>query len=402
MKMKRCILAAFFLVILTYAYGQQQVKGVVLDASTNQPVSSASIFLNNTSIGTKSDVQGRFELVVPKGKFDLIVSSIGYQSFNQTIYSGDTIAHFRILLRQKATEMETIIIEPFIKDGWKIFGKFFLENFIGTSTYASGCVLKNPEVLRFRHSKTTNELSVIALEPLRIENSSLGYTIHYQMESFVYDFKSRYLFFTGYPFFEPMKGGEGKQKRWMKNRREVYYGSQMHFMRSVYLNRLKEEGFEVRRLQKIPNLEKQRVKATYDSIKKHNRTPGGIFISSSIIQDSAAYYEKILEQEDFFELIGKDLLTGDSIAYALEPTIAGMDFPDFLLVIFKNKLADPEYIRLFPESSTAMMSQIFLINGNPLEVYGNGSYYHPEDLLNQGYWAWFEKLATMLPYDYKP
>jgi hypothetical protein len=72
------------------------------------------------------------------------------------------------------------------------------------------------------------------------------------------------------------------------------------------------------------------------------------------------------------------------------------------LVIYKNKLAPLEYRQQFPKSSTAMMSQIVLINQKPVEIEANGSYYNPVDLMSTGYWAWSEKIATMLPFDYVP
>ncbi|MCH5689433.1 hypothetical protein LWM68_37445 [Niabella sp. W65] len=47
-----------------------------------------------------------------------------------------------------------------------------------------------------------------------------------------------------------------------KNRLEAYTGSMMHFFRSVYGNSL-EQGFEVRRVKKLRNTEKDRVRALY-------------------------------------------------------------------------------------------------------------------------------------------
>ena len=49
-----------------------------------------------------------------------------------------------------------------------------------------------------------------------------------------------------------------------------------------------------------------------------------------------------------------------------------------------------------------MMSELLLINGRPVEVLANGSYFNPEDLLSSGWWGWWEKMGTMLPFDYQP
>jgi hypothetical protein len=47
-----------------------------------------------------------------------------------------------------------------------------------------------------------------------------------------------------------------------------------------------------------------------------------------------------------------------------------------------------------------MQSQLVLVNGLPIEIEANGSYYNPADLMSMGYWAWSEKIANMLPFDF--
>lgn len=396
--MKQIFLCWALILALT-TQAQTVLKGVVIDAEKAKAVPGASVFLNNTSVGTSADAEGKFELTIPAGKYELIVSSIGYETFNQTVVSSELQNFITIKLKLKAPELETVVIEPYEKDGWEKWGKFFLDNFIGTSAYAQDCKIKNTDVLRFRNSKKENTLTATALEPLIIENKALGYTIKYQLESFGYDFKTRYLSYTGYPFFEPMKGGEGRQKRWEKKRKESYYGSMMHFMRSLYRNTLAQEGFEVRALQKIENTEKKRIRDVYKANRK--TSTDGKMIVSTISKDSSEYYNSVLRQEDYHDIIGKNILPGDSIAYAVDSTTAGLAFNNYLLIIYKNKLAALEYRQQFPKSSTALMSQLTLINQRPVEIEANGNYYSPSDLLSLGYWAWWEKIATMLPFDYK-
>ena len=41
--------------------------------------------------------------------------------------------------------------------------------------------------------------------PFNIENKSLGYTVTYQLEGFSYSFKTNYLQYQGYPFFQPQR-----------------------------------------------------------------------------------------------------------------------------------------------------------------------------------------------------
>lgn len=391
-----------FLLLGLVSNGQKVVKGTVLDAQKNTPVPNASVFLNTTSVGTVTNELGNFSLTIANGRYELIVSSIGYETNAQIINSTDVIDFITVKLKVKAEIMQTVIIEPYEKNGWTKWGKFFIESFIGTSDLARECRIKNTKGIKFRHSKTRNELSVFADEPLIIENRALGYTIRYQMESFEYDFKTGYLLYTGYPFFQPMKGNLGKQRKWKNKRSEAYAGSMMHFMRAVYRNKTIEEGFEIYPLKKIPNNEKQRVKAVYSSNTKTARSEDGKIIMSTINRDTANYYNKVLQQSDYTDILTKIPLTGDSVAYAVDSITAGMGFKNYLLVTYKKKFAPKEFLQQFPKAGGAMMSQVTLINERPIEINSNGNYFNPVDLMSTGYWAWSEKIAAMLPFDYVP
>jgi hypothetical protein len=396
-------LFAFLVLCLSLnADAQKLLKGVVIDAVKGKPIPYASVFLSNTSIGTQTKDDGSFQLTIPAGKFDLIVSSIGYETFNRTVNASSVEDEIRVELKLKTEAMETVVIEPYEKDGWAKWGRFFIENFIGTSFNAQHCTIKNKDIIKFRNSKKTNELNAYADEPLVIENKALGFTIRYQLEVFNYNFKTGYFIYAGYPFFEMMDGSEAKQRRWEKNRKEAYYGSMMHFMRTLFRNRLEQEGFEVRAVQKIPNDEKRRVKEAAQNNYRTTRNTSGHTMVQVINQDSSEYYHSVLGQSDYFDVIGKTKLTGDSIAFAVNNTTAGLAFDNYLLITYKKKVAPLEYTRAYPDAGTSMSSQIVLINKRPVEVEANGIYYDPTDLLSMGYWGWSEKIALLLPFDYMP
>ena len=174
----------------------------------------------------------------------------------------------------------------------------------------------------------------------------------------------------------------------------------MQFMRAIYRNNIKDEGFEIRALRKVPNTEKQRVKAAYSTNSRTEKLANGRVMVTTINQDTAEYYQRIMRQPDYINLVGRNLLTGDSIAYGVDSITAGMDFKNYLLVLY-NKAAPTEFRQQFPSASASMMSEITLINERPVEIQANGSYFNPIDLMSTGYWAWSEKIATLLPLDYK-
>jgi len=70
------------------AFGQQRtITGVVTDASTNTPLPGVNVVVQNTTIGTTTDVEGRYSLSVPGPDAVLVFSFVGYQQ--QEIPVGD-------------------------------------------------------------------------------------------------------------------------------------------------------------------------------------------------------------------------------------------------------------------------------------------------------------------------
>jgi hypothetical protein len=398
----RCVFFLLLVAWLQIGHAQKRVRGVVLDAEKGSPVPRASVFLNNMSVGTTANEQGRFELLIPAGKYEMIVSSVGYVTSNLPVVASELPDGITVRLTLKAPELDAILIEPYEKDGWEKWGQFFLENFIGTSALAEDCRILNKNMIRFRHSKKEKKLTAHALEPLLLENKALGYRLHYQLETFEYNFQNHYLLYIGYPFFEPMEGKEKKQKAWQQKRSEMYYGSMMHFMRSVYRNTLLQEGFELRHLQKIPNREKQRVKEAYKANVIRSSTTGNHMVVGAVASDSMDYYESVLRQPDFHDVIGRNVLVGDSIAYGIDSLTAGLFFPDYLYVHYKNGKVPKEYAKRYPSGAQAMLSYLQLLNGQTIAIQSNGLFYNPVDVISSGYWAWSEKIATMLPFDFKP
>ncbi|MBE7170800.1 MAG: carboxypeptidase-like regulatory domain-containing protein [Williamsia sp.] len=385
-----------FLFISTGAWSQFQLKGRIVADATGTPLGAASVFLSNTSIGTTTDKEGNFSLWVPSGKYDLVASFVGYETYTRTISEALTDV-LVVKLKPKAEELDEVVVGGYEKDGWKKWGSFFLRNFIGTSDWAADCQIKNYDVIRFRNNKKTRKLSAVALDQLVIENKALGYTVRYQLETFDYDFESDYLLYVGYPLFIPMEGNKNRQARWERRRQEAYTGSIMQFMRAVYRNRIREEGYEVRRLVKTPNEEKKRVRELY----RTRVMKDGTISYKGFSEDSIDYYRTVLSQPNEISTFSPYTISGDSIAYGVDSLTAGLEFSNYLHIYY-TKAAPPQSYQQLSQNNKKMMSELMLINGQPIQIRSNGNFYPPTNLLSMGYWAWSEKVANMLPFDYKP
>lgn len=400
--------AGCFLVTLIFCFevisAQSHIQGRVVLAETGAPVPGSSIFINNTSKGTVAGADGRFRLEdVPAGKHELIISAVGYETVVYPFTDKQLPLQLKVEMLLKVKELENVTVEPYTEEGWDKWGNTFWENFIGHTENAARCRIRNKESIRFRYFRKSNRLIAFSDEALQIENKALGYTISYQLEDFEINFNDKSSFFMGYSLYN-----EDRKERnsWQRKRDKAYYGSLMHFMRSLYANNLAEQGFEVRRLQKIPNLEKQRVRKLYLFSQPVRPQEGIVVIGPSKAQspDSSAYYQRILRQPDELDQYGYHLLTADSLIAKEEDGFKLLYFPDYLLVTYKKEMEDPAYLRWqsLGRGPAFQQSTLFLREQEPVWVERNGNYYNPRDMYFYGYWSWSDKIGDSLPLDYEP
>jgi len=97
-------------------YSQNFIEGSILNSETNEPVIAATIYLPKLERGTMSSVEGKFQLNnIPEGKFQLVISSLGFTT--QTVDVNTSLTKPLIIqLQASAIEMEAIIVStPFHK-----------------------------------------------------------------------------------------------------------------------------------------------------------------------------------------------------------------------------------------------------------------------------------------------
>ncbi len=84
---KSHFLAILIFLITATTFAQTELKGKVADFLTYQPIESASVYIKNTTTGSITNTDGNFVLKVPQQYLNdtLVISSIGYKSFNVVI-----------------------------------------------------------------------------------------------------------------------------------------------------------------------------------------------------------------------------------------------------------------------------------------------------------------------------
>lgn len=97
-----------FFLISSAAYAQQmKVNGVVISAEDNEPIIGASVTVKgNTSIGTVTDLDGKFQLNVPSGTKTIVVSYIGMKT--QELAPKTSL--MKIVLSTDAQELGEVVV----------------------------------------------------------------------------------------------------------------------------------------------------------------------------------------------------------------------------------------------------------------------------------------------------
>lgn len=329
------------------------ITGSVLDSTTREPLTPASVFCQNTTLGTVTNKQGEFSISLKSGGYDLIFSYTGYQT--QTIRVTENKKLEILLIKEEKSLGEVVLKNSYeVTDGWEKYGDFFTKNFIGATPNAAQCVLVNPEVLKFYFYKKSNRLKVLATEPLQVSNKALGYNLRYQLDSFVYYYNTNINSYRGYCLYTEMEGTDSLKKVWVANRAKTYEGSKLHFMRSYYDSTLAEDGWIIDILDEANEKKFNKVKDVYDTL----------------------YYG------------------------ALDSTLQiEIYYPRKISITYTKKRPETEYLKKMGLPKNAPYPISYIDIKETIAITENGYYYDQKDWVSQGYWSW-KNVADLLPYDY--
>ena len=353
----------FGILFLNFAAAQNNftISGKVTSQANGLPMAAASVFAQNTTLGTVTDENGNFKLSLPQGGYDLVITFTGYRTESRRITTADASENIVINLKEKEKELETVAIVSTneVMDGLAKYGSFFNEEFIGKSENSKRTNIENPEVLHFFFSKKRNRLKITATEPLLIKNKALGYNIKYTIDSFTHEYNIGTSIYTGFPLYEEMQGDSAQKLIWETNRRVAYNGSLLHFMRSVYNKDLKAQQFEIQFIIKQEDGK--------DNAIKLKEFYGALNYAKD---DSTQTVEIMPNQKDVGILYMGEKPT---VGYLSEHPTEPKDFKFSLLSFRPNESIIIEH---------------------------NGYFYDQNDISISGYWGW-DKVGEQLPYDYK-
>ena len=276
--MKR-LLFALMSFIPIFLSGQNTVRGVVLDSQTNEPLPSATVYVNGTTQGTTTDNDGRFELKDVSFPTTVVFSFVGYQTYALDIDRNPGLLTINLKTND---ELPEIVISGKITKADKKNLEYFKTMFLGNDRWGKRAKIKNEYALIFDKSdETTYDIrrafrssysirtvdadmvgkhevyydtvkvtktvfSAWANEPLIIDLPLLGYEVYVDLVKFtVVENKAQtHCDMLGYFYYKPYENvNKRKEQDFEINRKKAYYGSSQHFLKSFAENRLAENGY---------------------------------------------------------------------------------------------------------------------------------------------------------------
>lgn len=230
----------------------QEIKGIVLDDKTKEPIETASIYFDNTTIGATSDQNGEFSIPYrPSINSPLIISYLGYETIVLSELNPKLL--YKVYLTPDALQLDEVIINP--DDDWTRSEKLkeFRKHFLGESENGKASTIANEDDIRLYYSIKNKQLRAVAKSPIVVLNPNLKYKIRINLSEFnvSYSYVSKNktqknanaVYYAGSNFFESME--QVPVQNTLVLRDQAYKGSVLHFMRSIRENRIKENGYEV-------------------------------------------------------------------------------------------------------------------------------------------------------------
>ncbi|WPZ11318.1 carboxypeptidase-like regulatory domain-containing protein [Roseivirga spongicola] len=391
------------IVILKRIYSERAITGVVLDKETQEPLPFANVFIDNSTLGVPTDLEGRFKIDnIPDIGFNLVVSYVGYKSKSISFNYKQEVKDRNFII-----EME---IDPIALEGIQVIGrsrkknsgenrrlyKRFEQEFLGRSENAKDCEIINPDVLDFEVIDSLDNYKVTAEDILYIENRALGFRIGYLLEEF--KFESGTKVNIGSAQFKELEPKSRRQyRRWEEAREQAYNGSVLHFLNALIMGRLEAEGFRVNIIQ-------------YDSVTSEYTTPLNPQPLDQILQiektekeylyrlktvgDIEVTYRGEFEDDDYKKLYRSTSKSGN-YKYTDKKARSSISLSD------NQSLTSYQVFGLELDELELFQKSIIFFDKKETPVSFPGQFLSPRDVTFGGWWRW-GAFSDVLPLNYRP
>ena len=237
------IYLGFLLWLISFTiHGQRFISGRITGAENDEPIVGASVFIATTTVGTSTDYNGNYRIVIPgEGSYRLVISHVGYQSVFKDIEHGNVSVVFDVVLN--TNQIEEVTVAAKVRFRSKDINLFW-KTILGKSPSKRTIYPTNPEDVWYYYNSETRILKVTCRTPIHIINNETGYHVQLMLDHFKHDYNTNYSTWNYECRFSDLEPVNNRQKtNWETKRLKIYRVSLTNFIKSLYHNRLLENGF---------------------------------------------------------------------------------------------------------------------------------------------------------------
>ena len=104
-----------FLILLSFVLYSQEgyIRGTIYDDETGETLPGVNIYLDGTTYGNMSDLDGKFNLSVPAGKYTLKISMISFETIvikEVVVKAGDVTLFDKLRLKPTSLSLNTVTV----------------------------------------------------------------------------------------------------------------------------------------------------------------------------------------------------------------------------------------------------------------------------------------------------
>jgi len=383
-------LCLFFPVALLAQTGV--ISGRVLRADTKEPLAKVSVFLSNATVGTTTSEDGTYTLRgIRPGQYDLVITSVGFEEQTQQVLVGSQALTVNAELKPQVMQLGEVIVTD--NANWKNNYAMFLTEFLGTSANAKQCKIINPHDITLIYRRSKKTLEAFSYDFINIENKALGYRVKFLLKSFKSDKLNNLISWQGRLLYEDLPGSQAQKRKWEERRQDTYYGSSLHFFRSLVSGSYAKEGFIMNILARRPNparAPEELIQRKIDKFQMVNR-------------DSLNYWVKMYDLPKYRETLYRQPVTPDQVVHPTDRDgLSAISFPECLYVIYTKKRETQDFKDIYRPLDMENYETSVVTLYKPYAVFdNNGAVVSSQSTLFEGTWS-KSKVAELLPVDYVP
>jgi len=253
--MKLILRFAFLSCFLFCSFGVngQVIYGYVYDGSKEVPLPGATVYINGTTIGTITNLDGRFTIKTDRViEASLVVSYIGYKTVPVNNPFRDEI--LEVILQKQTDELGEAVVKTG-REYWsrKKMLREFKKQFLGNNRAGQLCMILNEDDIDLEFQPENETLLASCDVPIQIRNNLLGYNIQYTLNAFEAKYDSpqrrnpycRFVYYEGTSYYQDITSNQEILARFERSRNDEYKGSTSHFFKTLIKGDLKDEGFKL-------------------------------------------------------------------------------------------------------------------------------------------------------------